>query len=99
MESSLFSLYFSYKQATNVVLDWLVLTLGLEVFRDSRLTTTEIVGSAQLIRERKLAVPEYVLSKFQEALLKRRAVHRLYVERCCSDDDEENLKHKHFIDR
>ncbi|KAL3478441.1 hypothetical protein BJX99DRAFT_256561 [Aspergillus californicus] len=99
MEDSLFSLYFSYKQATNIVLDWLDLTIGLEQFRDSRLTTTDIVGAAQLVRERELAVPEYVLSKFREALVKRRAVHRRYVERCCLGDDEENLRHKHFIDR
>lgn len=99
MENSLLSLYFCYKQATKVILDWLVSTVGHGHFRHSRLTTTEIVDAATFVREQKLAVPEYVLSKFREVLFKRRAVHYLYVERCGPGYDEENLKHKAFIDR
>lgn len=99
MEDSLLYLYFSYKQATKVILDWLVSTVGHGHFCHSRLTTTETVDAATFVREQKLAVPEYVLSKFREVLFKRRAVHFLYVERCGSGYDEENLKHKAFIDR
>ena len=99
MENSLLSLYFSYKQATKVVLDWLFSAVGHGQFRHSRLTTIEVVDAATFVREQKLAVPGYVLSKFREALVKRRAVHCLYVERRDSGYDEENLKHKAFIDR
>ena len=99
MENSLLSLYFSYKQATKLVLDWLVSTVGHGQFRHTRLTTTEILDAATSVREQKLTVPDYVLSKFRQALVKRRAVHRLYVQRRGSGYDEENLKHKAFIDR
>lgn len=99
MEKSLSELYFSYKRATKVVLDWLVSTVGHEKFRQSRPSTTEIVSAATAVRDQGLPVPEYVLSKFREALLKRREVHGLYLESCSSANDEENLKHRAFIER
>lgn len=101
MDNSLFSLYFSYKSATKSVVDWLVSTVGRERFHlDARPSTTEIVNAAIFVRDQKLPVPEYVLDKLQNMLKKRRVVHSLYVERAASDQQEEdNLKHKAFIDR
>ncbi|KAJ5107741.1 hypothetical protein N7456_004416 [Penicillium angulare] len=99
MEGSLISLYLSYKKATKLILDWLLSTAGYEQFRHSQLTTTDIVNAARQIQEKNIAVPEYVLSNFRQALAKRRAVHSAYVKHRGPGQEEDDLKHKAFIDR
>lgn len=98
-EKSLSELYFLYKRATKIVLDWLVSTVGYEKFRQSRPSTTKTVSAAAAACDQGLAFPEYVLSKFREALVKRREVYGLYIECCSSANHEENLKHRAFIER
>jgi hypothetical protein len=101
MDNSLLALYFSYKSATKYVVDWLFSTVGREQFDQvhARPSTAEIVNAAILVRDQNLPVPKSVLNKLQDILKKRREVHSLYIERATSDNQEENLKHKAFIDR
>lgn len=101
MDNSLLSLYASYKRATFIVLDWLESAIGNEKFSraSSRPTTTDVVKAATLVRDQKLAVPIYILSRLSDAIKKRRKVHGLYMEQHDSSHHEENLKHKAFIDR